>query len=135
MSGKGSRIPYSKTYFATGLCSELTLKGALKEFLRSKPRLITNPSAADESAIPTAPNNNLFSPKNDIILLAQFSIIFRKPDLLLAGGLGKRLPQARALLEFNFCLAYAWRAGFAQDSRRIQDSAGGKILLSCRQCK
>lgn len=120
MSGKGSRIPYSKTYFATGLCSELTLKGALKEFLRSKPRLITNPSAADESAIPTAPNNNLFSPKNDIILLAQFSIIFRKPDLLLAGGLGKRLPQARALFGVQFLpcirLARRVRAGFAQDS-------------------
>ena len=61
MSGKGSRILCSKTYFATGLCSELTLKGTSKVFVRLKPRLITNPTAADDSAIPTAPNNNLFS--------------------------------------------------------------------------
>ena len=69
MSGNGSRIPCSNTYFVSGLCSELTLKGTSKEFLRLKPRLITNPTAADDSAIPTAPNNNLFSPRNDIILL------------------------------------------------------------------
>ena len=67
MSGKGSRIPCSKTYFVTRLSSDLTLDGPSKEFLRFlrlKPRPIRNPTAADDSAIPTAPNINLFSPKD-----------------------------------------------------------------------
>lgn len=88
MSGDGSRIPCSKTYFATGLFSELTLKGTLKDFPDLKPRLITNPTAADDSAIPTAPNNNLFSPRNDIILLAWIPLLVNP---LPSGDLARRL--------------------------------------------
>ena len=66
----GSRIPYSMTYLATGLPLERPTfqSGSLHELLRSKTPLITYPAAAEDSAIPTAPNKNLFSLKNDIAI-------------------------------------------------------------------
>ena len=67
LSGGGSRIPYSITYFLTGFSSKWifdSLKSS--SLLRPRTRATTNPAAADDRAIPTAPNSNLFSLKNDI---------------------------------------------------------------------
>ena len=62
---EGSRSPCFITFLLTGLSSEQTLKDVSNELRRIKIRLIY-PATADDSAIPTAPTNNLCSFKNDI---------------------------------------------------------------------
>ena len=80
---EGSRSPCFITFLLTGLSSEQTLKGVSNELRRIKIRLIIHPAAADDSAIPIAPNNNLCSFKNDF------------PDK-------RNLRVARPLYELNF---------------------------------
>ena len=91
VSGEGSQIPYSKTYLVTGLCSELTLNGALNELLHFQTRIMRNPAAADDSAIPTALKSNLFSHQNDIFPKFRSCLVTHPVRIFSRWGLGTRL--------------------------------------------